>query len=160
MFFGQKFPKSEAAAKGSSLARCSRTSASSARCRLLLLTVLRDALRQLLGRVMATTLGHWHRRSSCSLGVGVHDQVLDRLAPALRPVHHPRPGRRGRTRHGRLDPEHHRQPPHLRSRARSSSSGPRRSCSACASAPTSSRPSSKLSPIGLLFVCSVLACSA
>ena len=73
--------------------------------------VLRQNALQLVARPSVTAL-----RGVLLIAVAHDHEVLHRLASPLRPLRHPRAGRRGRTRHGRLDSKHHRQPLHLRAR--------------------------------------------
>ena len=119
-FFGQKFPKSEASAKGLSIGEMLREVGCSARS-------WRASWWACSSRInwapfSRSSRGHfftsaawgylaWARRVRPADGRRHQDEFLDRIAAAVRAVHHARAARRGRARHRQLDSEHHRQHP-------------------------------------------------
>ena len=121
LFLGQRMPKSEAAEKGLSFGEMFKDVGI-----LGSLVVCYLLVPVLQGRSCTSPqyVSIRDRRRAAGRR-GRHHQVLVRGDPAVRPVRHARPGRRGRAGHGRVDPEHHRQHPHARRRARSCSSGRR-----------------------------------
>ena len=147
-FFGQPFPKSEASAKGLSVGEMLQEVGilgALVACFLVGL-FFKDQLGGILAFFTGSTVLHLGDLELPLLGGclrpaddrGRQDQLLHRLGAPVRAVRDPRPARRGRARHRRLDPEHHRQHP---------DAGPGQdplrvhvaaSCSRCASAPTSS----------------------
>ena len=121
-FFGQSFPKSEASAKGLSVwTMLQEVGILGALVACVLIGLFfKDQLGSILSFFTGNaffTSGTWSLIAWATAGilllvVGREDEVLGRLAAAVRALRHAR-ARRGRgARHGRLDPEHHRQHPH------------------------------------------------
>ena len=121
-FFGQPFPKSEASAKGLSVGEMLQEVGILGA--LVACVLVGLFFKDQLGSILAFFTGNrvlhlgdlelpLPGRSPCVLllMVGVKTNFSDRLAAPVRAVHDPRPRRRGRARHRRLDSEHHRQHP-------------------------------------------------
>ena len=133
--WASSFPKSEASAKGLSVGEMMRDVGilgALVACFLIGL-FFKDQLGGILGFFTGNPFFSSTTWSMLSWAVALgpaadgrrQDQLLDRRGAAVRAVHRPPAGRRGGARHGRLDPEHHRQHPDARRKARSSSSSPR-----------------------------------
>ena len=120
-FLGQKFPKSEASAKGLSIGEMLQEVGLLGA--LVACVLVGLFFKDQLGAVLAFFTGSPFFTSAAwgYLAWGVafgladrrrhQDEFLDRIAAALRALHHARAARLGRARHRRLDSEHHRQHP-------------------------------------------------
>ena len=120
-FFGQPFPKSEASAKGLSVGQMLQEVGILGA--LVACFLLGLFFKDQLGGILAFFTGSTFFASTTwsllcwAVAVGAaadrrhQDQLLGRLAAAVRAVRDPRARRRGRARHRRLDSEHHRQHP-------------------------------------------------